>query len=257
MNEDKSLEDLLKDDPSNPTPAAPAGGSGDDPANKPPVNADPQPPAPKYKVGNRELEPDQLFEEYQRLQTDYTKKTQELSEAKKPTPQSETPASLTAADQALVNELTRLGFKRGGLTEEEFKTQLSAKETEIVQKSSGVATARIELKEALEQLENDFDGSVDPETKVPKPKVDKSKVLDFIVKNPSINLSPLEIAHSLYHDSFVKWEAGKMVGNQAAAPGLPATENGGSGHSDAPPTPSFNFQDNSVDRGLENLFGKK
>jgi len=203
------------------------------------------PSSPTYKVGNRDLTPDQLFEEYQRLQSEFTRRSQRLSElekAKSTTETSSTQQSLSPQDQEVIRELKRLGVvtKDEGVTKDEVEKMRE----ELLTSAVTTSTKMSELKQALDELEEDFDGADGT------PKVERQKILDFIVQNPNTNLTPLQIAKIVYYDDFVKYEASKLSSN-----GVPKTETHGLGKVTEPPKAKYSFKDGSVERAILEQLG--
>lgn len=198
---------------------------------------------PKYKVGNRELEPDQLHQEYENLLADYTRKSQRLSDLEKKADafkdnnDGDKPLEMSGQDKVILKELKRLGF----VSKDELESTLSDKSVEITRRASSVAATQMELKEAISQLEDDFDGSDG------KPKVDGNKVLSFIAKYPETDMSPMQIAKYLYSDDFVKFEA-----RGSAKSELPSTEDSGSGTKE-PPKRNYKFNDGSAEAAVRDL----
>jgi signal recognition particle GTPase len=201
--------------------------------------------SPTYKVGNRDLTSDQLFEEYQRLQAEFTRRSQRLSElekAKSTTETSSTQQSLSPQDQEVLRELKRLGVitRDEGVTKDEVEKMRE----ELLTSAVTTSTKMSELKQALDELEEDFDGTDGT------PKVERQKILDFIVQNPNTNLTPLQIAKIVYYDDFVKYEASKLSSN-----GVPKTETHGLGKVTEPPKARYSFKDGSVERAILEQLG--
>jgi len=220
-------------------------------------------PSPTYKVGNRELTPDQLYEEYKRLEAEFTRRSQRLSELEKSLAkprqsegEGQKQSTLSPQDQAVVEELRRLGFVPKDEVEKLFEERKKEWENEIITRAVRTSAARLELKEALDELEEDFDGSeVEINgVKVRKPKVEREKILEFIQNNPNTDLSPYEIARVVYHDDFVKFEARQLVGGTSSK--VPASEEGGLG-TPTPPPPRYSFNDGSVERALAEILKTK
>lgn len=193
-----------------------------------------------YKtLDGREVDGDQLFEEYDHLVRDYTRKSQELSQLKKSDTEDadkklSKEGELSAQDKAVVEELRRLGF----VAKDELEQAISGREGEIVSKAAKVSTSQIELRDALNELKTDY------------PFVDTRKVLNFIVENPNTNLSPLQIAKAIHTDDFVAMEVEKVAGS--GKKDLPETEDTGVGAS-TPPTPKYNFKDGSAERAVADI----
>jgi hypothetical protein len=196
----------------------------------------------------RVLTPDQVAKEYESLHGDYTRKSQELAEIKKS--QNNAPAGesedIDPKAAALKAEIQRLGFT----TKEDVNKTVSEKGSEIEQSSAKRSVATVRLEEALGDLETDFDGTED------KPKVARQDILNWIVKNPGANLSPLEIARIVYYDQFVKHDAKQLVGAGNGTPNVPQTESQGSGAGANPPQkPIYRFKDGSAERAAREMLG--
>lgn len=198
----------------------------------------PETKSKSYKtLDGRDVDADQLFQEYDHLVRDYTRKSQELSQLKKSDTKVDTEPSkegeISAQDKAVLDELRRLGV----ITKDELDNTFSAKEGELVSKAAKVSTSQIELRDALNELKNDYEF------------VDTRKVLDFIVQNPNTNLSPLQIARAIHTDDFVALEVEKVTGGKKD---LPETEDTGVG-STTPPQPKYRFKDGSAERAVSEL----
>lgn len=214
---------------------------------------------PRYKVGNRELDPDQLYEEYRKAQAALTKAFQEKAELEKQLtekqPKEEPPTPRSSTDEAVLAELRRLGV----YTKEDIEKLKESLGEEIKKEATTEAErrtfARLRLEEALEELEEDYAGQEEEINgiKVRRPKVEREKILDYIINNPTTNLSPEEIAKIVYYDDFVKYDAAKYVpvkGN------LPKTEDVGLGGQPQPPTPKYSFKDGSVEKAISEMLRK-
>lgn len=217
---------------------------------------------PRYKVGNRELDPDQLYEEYRRAQAALTKAFQEKAELEKQLTerqsqkQEEQPASRSSTDEAVLAELRRLGvYTKEDI--EKFKESLKEEiKKEATTEAERKVFTRLTLEEALEELEEDFAGQEEEINgiKVRRPKVEREKILNYIIQNPGINLSPKEIAQIVYYDDFVKYEAAKYIPKPAG--NLPKTEDVGLGGQPQPPTPRYSFKDGSVEKAVSEMLKK-
>lgn len=228
------------------------------------------PAVKKYKDSlGRELSADEIFEEHQKqlsyvtkLETERKQLAQEKADLEKKMqeqskgngePKNDTNNSdhngLSAQDRAVLEELKRLGFvrKEDVVTKGELDEVKSKWEREIVDKSVKTTAARNQLVQALDELEEDFDGSEDQETHAVKPKVTRQEILTYINENPGVNMSPLQIAQVLHHEDFVKYEAARMVKNPNP---LPRTESAGIGEHNPPPPPRYSFNNDSVEKGL-------
>jgi len=109
MSDKKSLEELLEDELSGEE-------KNDNETQNQTTNQEEKeesPTSPTFKVGNRDLTPDQLFEEYQKLQSEFTRRSQRLAELEKAkesnTETSSNQQSLSPQDQEVLKELRRLG----------------------------------------------------------------------------------------------------------------------------------------------------
>jgi hypothetical protein len=202
---------------------------------------EPETSSPNNKVyktlDGRDVTADQLFEEYDHLARDYTRKSQELSTLKKtetvvPEKPEDMPAELSAQDEAVLKELKRFKI----VTEDDVDKLLAEREGEVVSKAARVSTAQIELKSALDELVTDYDF------------VDRGKVLDFIIENPNTSLSPLDIARTLHYDEFVKLEVNRAPERDV----LPETESSGVSQTD-PVKPTYRFKDGSAERAVREL----
>lgn len=188
-------------------------------------------------LDGRDVTADELFKEYDHLVRDYTRKTQELSQLKKPATEDkpqDKPGEMSAQDKAVLDELRRLGV----VTKDELDSTFSTREGDIVSKAARVSTSQLELREALTELKNDYDF------------VDTRKVLDFIVENPNTNLSPLQIAKAIHTEDFIALEVGKVTGEGKNS--LPETEDTGVGVT-TPPRPKYNFKDGSAERAVADI----
>jgi len=107
-----------------------------------------------------------------------------------------------------------------------------------------VVSSRIKLEDALDSLEKDFDGTNG------KPKVDRTKILDFIVKNPRTELPLSQIARVIDPEGFARWDIQRLNGGDGGK--LPFTEGSGSGVID-PPKVKYTFADGSVERAAADL----
>jgi len=200
----------------------------------------------------RELTGEQVLEEYKSLQSDYTRKSQELSEKTK-TEQAVNGAEdnkpvLSPRDQAILDDLKN---KFGVITKDELDKAFQARKPEIVSESAKVSATQAQLQQALDDLEEDFDGREEDinGVKIPLPKVERQKVIDFIVKNPGTNLSPLEIAKAVYANDFISYEAKKLSANGSAK--LPSTEKGGAGVTEPPAAKPLSFRDGSAEEAVK------
>lgn len=223
-----------------------------------------EPPAPqqtvvsKFKLPDgRELTADQVVEEYKNLQKDYTVKTQELSRLKETPPERTPPGnnnsgngngSISPQQQAVIDELRRLNVA--------FKDEIPDP-NKIVTQSVQAATSNVQLNQVLDELEEDFDGSTEKvgEREVQKPKIDRNKVMDFIVQNPNTDLSPMQIAKALYVDDFVKYESQRQL-VQSNVPAVPSTEGNGAGNNGQPPAnpkPALSFSDGSAETAVREI----
>lgn len=190
-------------------------------------------------------------DKYGQLLPEFTRRSQELAELKKPKTESsdktedQKPAATDGGKQLspqqlqVLQELKDLGVAFSSDIEKQLDDKLAGIEPKIASRAASMTAVQNQLQTAIEQLEEDYDGTEG------KPKVEGKKVLEFIVNNPNTDKSPLEIAKYLYMDDFIKFEAAKMGGK----PSLPATEDAGSGAS-TPPTPKYSFKDGSAERGL-------
>jgi len=242
MSDKKSLEELLEDELSGEE-------KNDNETQNQTTNQEKKeesPTSPTFKVGNRDLTPDQLFEEYQKLQSEFTRRSQRLSELEKAkesdTETSSNQQSLSPQDQEVLKELRRLGV----VTKDEAitKDEVDGLKEELLTSAVTTSSKMSELRQALDELEEDFDGTDG------KPKVDRQKILDFIVQNPNTNLTPLQIAKAVYYDDFVKYEASKISSN-----GVPKTETHGLGNVTEPPKAKYSFKDGSVERAVLEQLG--
>jgi len=236
MNDKKTLEELLDDELSNETKNTDNNSLATNQEKK-----EEAPSSPKYKVGDRELTPDQLYEEHKKLEAEFTRRSQRLAELEKATKaeSSEQPSqqqSLSPQDAEVVKELKRLGV----LTKDEADKLKEEVLTTAVTTSSKMS----KLEQALDELEEDFDGEEG------RPKVDRQKILDFIIQNPNTNLTPLQIAKAVHYDDFVKYEASKL-----SSGGVPKTESHGLGRVTEPPKAKYSFKDGSVERAILEQMG--
>lgn len=217
---------------------------------------------PLYKVGNRELPPDQLYEEYKRLEAEFTKRSQKLKEletqlTQKPKQEDKKDASqeesIPAADK-VKEELRKLGVP----LKEDLEEILKRVKEEAVVDAVKTASARNALNQALDELEEDFGGQEENINGmvVKRPKVDRIKILEFIRDNPSIDKSPLEIAKIVHSDDFIKYEVSKNLAQKQGSSNLPKTESQGLGGLPNPPTPRFSFKDGTAEKALSELLKK-
>jgi len=214
---------------------------------------------PLYKVGNRELPPDQLYEEYKRLEAEFTKRSQRIKELETqltPKPKQEEGRQdepIPAADK-IKEELRKLGVP----LKEDLEEVLKKVKEEAVIDAVKTASARTALNQALDELEEDFGGQEENINGmvVKRPKVDRIKVLEFIRDNPSIDKSPFEIAKIVHSDDFIKYEVAKNLAQKGGSGSLPKTESEGLGGTPNPPTPRLSFKDGTVERALSELIKK-
>jgi hypothetical protein len=215
---------------------------------------------PLYKVGNRELSPDQLYEEYKRLEAEFTRRSQRVKELEaqltsKPKQEEEKRQDepIPAADK-IKEELRKLGVP----LKEDLKEVLKKVKEEAVVDAVKTTSARAALNQALDELEEDFGGQEENINGmiVKRPKVDRIKILEFIRDNPSIDKSPLEIAKIVYSDDFIRYEVAKNLAQKGGSGSLPKTESQGLGGTPNPPTPRLSFKDGTVERALSELLKK-
>jgi len=242
MSKNKSLEELLEEELADEGKET----KSEEPKATNQEEKEETPSSPTYKVGNRDLTSDQLYEEYQKLQAEFTRRSQELAELKKTkTTETTEPSSsqqpLSPQDAEVLRELKRLGVvtKDEALTKDEIEKLKEELLTTAVSTSSKMS----KLEQALDELEEDFDGTDG------KPKVERQKILEFIIQNPNTNLTPLQIAKAVYYDDFVKWEASKLSG------GVPKTESHGLGSITEPPKSRVSFKDGSIERVVAEALG--
>ena len=260
------LAEELKGSESTPeTTSTPPGDQDQKPTGDKPVEereeANP-PTEKKYKVLDREVNPDELYDEFGKSQSYIAKLEAEIAASKKnktvdPKPednpdQKGKDSEVDSADAKVIAELDRLGFVKKDAVEKILDEKFTAREKDIITKAVKTTAARTEVMEGLAELRTDFDGSMDTELNVPKPKVDTAKVLDYIQKNPGTDLSLLDIAKITHHDDFVKYEARKL----SVQPNpVPKTEDGGLKGGTPPAPKKFNFGDQSVEAGLREMLG--
>lgn len=203
----------------------------------------------KYTMPDgRELTGEEVLNEYKSLQSEFTRKSQELSKFKKSNERSDegrddkenAKETLTPEEQNLVKELTRLGFVKQDQVEKVF----SEKESSLTSKAASLAVAQTDLRAAITQLTDEFNGEEG------KPKVDGNKVLNFIVQYPQTDLSPLQIAKVLYTDDFIKFEAGKLGGSKKM---LETEDNSSGSGNETPPSPKYSFGDGSAEKAVREL----
>jgi len=199
---------------------------------------------------------EQVVAEASRLNSENARMAQELSDSKKLTEDKHSTeevkeVGLTPSEQAVLAEL-KSKFKV--MTEEDFEKRMSDREQEIVKKAARVSTTQSELKQALSELEEDYDGSEEEVNgvKIAKPKVEQAKVLDFIIKNPNTELSPFEIAQAVYSADFVQYEA-KKIAASGASKGLPQTEEEGAGGGEPPKGKPVSFKDGSAEQAVREI----
>ena len=234
-------EDLLNGGSSNsgnPSDPSNQGGSGN--------GGNSQPETKLYSTPDgRMVTAEQLVKEHNSLYTDYHQKSQELSKLRTPSNQEPSNSDFTdPKDAALAAELKRLGF----VQKADVERTITEKGGEIAQSATKRSISAVKLEEALDDLETDFDGSEG------KPKVSKEDVLNFIVKNPTLDLSPLQIARTLYYDDFVRWEARNLGGNPN--PQVPTTETHGAQVVNPPTPPVYRFNDGSAYRAAMEILNK-
>jgi len=214
---------------------------------------------PLYKVGNRELPPDQLYEEYKRLEAEFTKRSQRIKELEtqltpKPKQEEEKQDEPIPAADKIKEELRKLGVP----LKEDLEEILKKVKEEAVVDAVKTTSARTALNQALDELEEDFGGQEENINGmiVKRPKVDRIKILEFIRDNQSIDKSPLEIAKIVYSDDFIKYEVAKNLAQKGGLGSLPKTESEGLGGTPNPPTPRLSFKDGTVERALSELLSK-
>ncbi len=195
---------------------------------------------------------------------DYTKKAQELSTLKKEKSSNQSKdkedadgKELSADDQEVIRILDRT------LPHTNYGKKIATKGDveEVTDKASNRTLAQIELREALTDLETDFDGTTEKLTdaqgsqiSVTKPKVTAEEVANYLraefAKGNKPSLSPLQIAHILHPDEFALYDAAR-VGAKVSAQ-LPETEKGGNaaGGNKTPPQMHYDFGDDSIEKGL-------
>lgn len=198
----------------------------------------------------RKLPFDQAQVEMKSLYTDYTRKAQELAKLKENPPEKQSEKAPTTeksdynvADQALLAELKRLNV----MTRADFEQEFSTRRPDIVKESASYTATQLEIKNMISDLEEEFDGVEG------KPKVEGTKIVDFIIENKYPNLSPKQIAQIIYHDDFVRFEAQKLAGTNT--PALPVTESVGAGVTTPPNKTAFQFRNGSAERGLREILG--
>ncbi len=259
MDNNSGVENLLdggSSSSSNPNPANNSnnGGESGTPA-----------PAPKFKTSDgREFNLEELGKEYESLHGDYTRKSQELAKLKEPSDNGNSNNSddsdLTdPKDRELAAEIRRLGFVRKNDAVKIADDRLAEKEPGILESASKRGLSAAKLDNALEDLTVDFDGSAEDinGVKINKPKVDKDVILKWIVEhNPSPEMSVLDIAHQVYYNDFVKYDAQKLAGG-VSTPSLPTTESNGAGVNSTPPDkPVLKFNDGSAARAAQEILDK-
>lgn len=201
----------------------------------------------KYTMPDgRELTGEEVLNEYKSLQSEFTRRSQELSKLKKNESvedkgdrESDGKNTLTPEEQNLVNELTRLGFAKVDQVEKVFNDKKSS----LTSEAASLAVAQTDLRSAINQLTEEFNGQEG------KPKVDGNKVLNFIVQYPQTELSPLQIAKALYPDDFVKYEVLKMSGGKM----LETEDNASGAGENTPPKPKYSFGDGSAEKAVREL----
>jgi hypothetical protein len=175
---------------------------------------------PLYKVGNRELPPDQLYEEYKRLEAEFTKRSQKIKELEAQltsTPKQEEEKRqdepIPAADK-IKEELRKLGVP----LKEDLEEILKKVKEEAVVDAVKTTSARAALNQALDEL--------------------------------------VEIAKIVYNDDFIRYEVAKNLAQKGGLESLPKTESEGLGGTPNPPTPRLSFKDGTVERALSELLKK-
>lgn len=239
-----NVENLLGDEPSNSGSSDPANNPNDkgtNPADSTPV---------KLKTSDgRMMSPEEFQKEYDSLYQGFHQKSRELAKLNEQSanpngnPSGET--TLSKEDQALVTELERLGFTR----EQSVRKIIEGEAPKIIDQAAKRSISTTELNEALTDLEIDFDGSEE------KPKVEKQKILEWIIANPTTNLSPLDIAHQVYYKDFVTYDA-KQLAAGGTPSNLPETENQGANVTTPPNKPVYSFRDGSALRAAQELIKK-
>lgn len=201
---------------------------------------------------------DQVVEEYKKFQTDYTRKIEEIN---KPQETVKEDKEQTKVDNGVITDpkdaavLAELKNKFKVVTVDDLTKLFADREQAIVTKAVDTSSAKSQLEEALGELETSFDGGKEMigETEVAKPKVERKAILDYIIANPAIKMSPLEIARHLYFDDFVKYQNAKTLAGGTS--GLPKTEGQGSESGSTPPkyTKRYDFGDGSTEKAVRDI----
>lgn len=187
-------------------------------------------------------------DKYGELLPEFTRRSQELAELRKT--KESTPDNTSVATQdgkklspqqiAVLQELKELGVAFNSDLQKQLDDKVAELEPKITSRAASITATQVQLKEAIEQLEEDFNGNEG------KPKVDGSKVIQFIIDNPKTDKTPLEIAKYIYSEDFIKYEVAKASGKSE----LPHTEDGGSSTSQPPKFKAYDFKNGTAENAL-------
>lgn len=242
------------------TPATPATPAASDPAGSSatPTKDATAAASPTYEFNGRQLTAEQLYEETRNLQKDYTQKSQKLAELEKQHTPPAAPATpvapskgdngqqLSDVDRRMQSELKRLGY----VSKEDVEELLSQKKPELIQESSKFTQSQLDVNSRFDKLEADFNGENG------KPKVERSKVLEFINANKLYSLTPEQATNLVYQEEMVQWKAKELAGG--STPSLPVTEKSGAAVTEPPKPPAnqYSFSNGLGEKAVREMLGQ-